>query len=145
MLSFCRDHGFRPEAAGPELPFAYVFGRSMFTVSYFGANIYPENVTVGLERPEVSGWVTGKFVLRVVEDADRDSYVSVVVELAPGVAPGPDRERLVAESIRAELVRLNSEFANYVPPGAQTPGVVLRGTGDPDYFPPGVKHRYTRP
>ena len=36
------------------LPFVYVFGRSHFTVSYFGANVYPENVTVGLEQPAVS-------------------------------------------------------------------------------------------
>ena len=36
------------------------------------ANIYPENVTVGLEQPEVSDWVTGKFVLEAPEDADRD-------------------------------------------------------------------------
>jgi len=144
LLSFCRDHGFTPQAPGPDLPFAYVFGRSMFTVSYFGANIYPENVTVGLERPEVSGWVTGKFVLSIAEDADRDRYVNVVVELAPGAEPEPDRERAVAESIRAELVRLNSEFANYVPAAAQTPRVQLRRAGDPEYFPPGVKHRYTR-
>jgi phenylacetate-CoA ligase len=31
------------------LPFVYLFGRADFTVSYFGANIYPENVSVGLE------------------------------------------------------------------------------------------------
>jgi phenylacetate-CoA ligase len=145
LLAFCRDHGFTPSEPGPDLPFVYVFGRSLFTVSFFGANIYPENVTVGLERPEVSGRVTGKFVLSVVEDEDRDRYVSVVVELAPGVEPAPGDERAIAESIRAELVRLNSEFANYVPAQSQTPRVELRRTGDPEYFPVGVKHRYTRP
>jgi phenylacetate-CoA ligase len=145
LLAFCRDHGFTPSEPGPDLPFVYVFGRSLFTVSFFGANIYPENVTVGLERPEVSGRVTGKFVLSVVEDEDRDRYVSVVVELAPGVEPAPGDERAIAESIRAELVRLNSEFANYVPAQSQTPRIELRRTGDPEYFPVGVKHRYTRP
>jgi phenylacetate-CoA ligase len=153
MLAFCRDHGFDPAgelaAAGvrPPLaqPFVYVFGRSLFTVSFFGANIYPENVTVGLERPGVRDWVTGKFVLSSVEDADRDRHLSVVVELAPGVAATPDRQRAAAESIRAELLRLNSEFANYVPPAFQMPLVELRPAGDPEHFPPGVKHRYTRP
>jgi hypothetical protein len=35
------------------LPFVYLFGRADFTVSYFGANIYPENVSVGLEQAAV--------------------------------------------------------------------------------------------
>ena len=47
-----KDISKDPDARGiRHLPFVYVFGRSNFTVSYFGANIYPENVTVGLEQP----------------------------------------------------------------------------------------------
>jgi phenylacetate-CoA ligase len=99
---------------------------------------------VGLERPEISGWTTGRFVLRVTEDADRDRHLVVAVELAPGEALSAAREAAAAASIRAELVRLNSEFANYVPAAYQTPRVDLRAAGDPDYFPVGVKHRYVR-
>jgi phenylacetate-CoA ligase len=153
MLRFCAGHGFDPVAevrrvtdrGVPPLPFAYVFGRSLFTVSFFGANVYPENVTVGLEQPAVSDWVTGKFVLDVVEDADAERRLRVVVELAPGVRPDAAYERVLAESIRTELLRLNSEFAHYVPEGYQTPLIELREAGDAQYFPPGVKHRYTRP
>jgi phenylacetate-CoA ligase len=150
MLEFCAEHGFdalaglRGGRGAPELPFVYVFGRSHFTVSYFGANVFPENVTVGLEQPEISGWTTGKFVLEVTEDADRDRHLTVTIELAPGEEPGPGRARLAAESIRAHLCRLNSEFAHYVPEKRQMPQVVLRPAGDPGYFPRGVKHRYTR-
>jgi phenylacetate-CoA ligase len=168
MLAFCGRHGFDPMAelgrpgsgagggpgGGPggglgargvrPQPFAYVFGRSHFTVSYFGANVYPENVAVGLEQPAVSGWVTGKFVLEVTGDADGNPHLSVTVELAPGEAADAVRERVLAESIRAQLQRLNSEFAHYVPAGYQLPRVTLRPAGDPDYFPAGVKHRYTR-
>lgn len=140
MVRLCERHGFVPEA-GLDLPFVFVFGRSLFTVSFFGANIYPENVTVGLERPHVSGWVTGKFVLQTYEDADRDLRLRVTVELAPG--KDGDAEGL-AVSIRDELVRLNSEFAHYVPADRQLPEIVLRPAGDPEYFPVGVKHRYTR-
>ncbi|HEY1325261.1 MAG TPA: phenylacetate--CoA ligase family protein [Streptosporangiaceae bacterium] len=149
MLAFCAGYGFDPLATGLDrgvhrLPFVYVFGRSHFTVSYFGANIYPENVTVGLEQPAVSGWVTGKFVLEVLEDADRDRYLAVTVELAPGEQAAPERARLAAGTILTQLRRLNSEFAHYVPEGRQAPRVRLLPAGDPDYFPPGVKHRYTR-
>jgi len=152
MLAFCARHGYDPlaEVAGasdrgaPHQPFAYVFGRSLFTVSFFGANIYPENVTVGLEQQPVSEWVTGKFVLEVTEDADHDRHLSISVELAPGVLPDPSHEPVVAEAIRAALLRLNSEFAHYVPVEYRTPRVELRSAGDPRDFPPGVKHRYTR-
>jgi phenylacetate-CoA ligase len=47
-------------------------------------------------------------------------------------------------AIVAALRRLNSEFAHYVPAQDQTPGVDLRECGDPEYFPVGVTHRYTR-
>ncbi|MFE3454546.1 hypothetical protein ACFXJ8_37045 [Nonomuraea sp. NPDC059194] len=105
---------------------------------------YPENIAIGLEQPEVSGMVTGKFVMEVVEDAERDRRLTVTVELAPGVHPSGAAARAVGESILAQLLRLNSEFAAYVPPERQPPVVRLRETGDPAYFPPGAKHRYTR-
>jgi phenylacetate-CoA ligase len=150
MLAFCPEYGLDPlaglgnERGAPPLPFVYVFGRSHFTVSFFGANIYPENIAAGLEQPPVSGWMTGKFVLEVAEDADRNRHLAVAVELAPGEDGGPGRQELAAESIRAQLSRLNSEFAHYVPEDYQTPRVTLLPAGDPRYFPRGVKHRYTR-
>jgi len=127
-----------------DLPFVYVFGRSDFTVSYFGANIYPENVTVGLERPGIHEWVTGKFVLEVLEDEDRSPFLSIAVELMPGAAGSEARAAAAAGAIEAELCRLNSEFKSYVPDGRRTPRVKLFPAGDPGYFPVGVKHRYTR-
>jgi len=151
MLEFLRDWGFDPLrefAVGARgvrpLPFVYVFGRSDFTISYFGANIYPENVTVGLEQPGIKEWVTGKFVLQAKEDADRNPHLSVVVELAPDVEDSAERRQAVAESILTHLLRLNSEFAHYVPPEYRLPQVSLAPMGDPEYFPVGVKHRYTR-
>src|SRR5262249_27802981 len=156
MLAFCGRHGFDPMAelggagGGPgargarPLPFAYVFGRSHFTVSYFGANVYPENVAVGLEQPAVSGWVTGKFVLEVAGDADGNPHLSVTVELAPGEAADAARERVLAESIRAQLRGLTGECAHSVRAGSQLREVTWRRAGAPDYFPVGVKPRYTR-
>jgi len=140
MTNFCHANGFEP-ADGPKLPFVHVFGRSLFTVSFFGANIYPENVTVGLEQPVISDWVTGRFVLETVEDADSDRRLRITVETVSGADPDP---ATIAEAIRTQLRRLNSEFAHYVPDAYQLPDIVLRLPGDPDYFPVGVKHRYTR-
>ncbi|MDQ2884297.1 MAG: phenylacetate--CoA ligase family protein [Actinomycetota bacterium] len=150
MLAFLADHGFDPaaelDAGRPirELPFVHVFGRSRFTVSYFGANIYPENITVGLERAPIAAWVTGKFVMESREDADRDRSLAIAVELAPGVAGTEEMRHGIAQSIADQLRRLNSEFAHYTPREHQLPQVSLHPTGDPEYFPSGVKHRYSR-
>jgi phenylacetate-CoA ligase len=155
MLQFLAEWGFDPLTALSakfsenvrgirRLPFVYIFGRSNFTVSYFGANIYPENVTVGLEQPVIKEWVTGKFVLQVKEDDDKNRFLSVVVELAPLVENSEEKKQAIADSILSQLLRLNSEFANYVPREYQMPQVTLITTGDPEYFPIGVKHRYTR-
>jgi phenylacetate-CoA ligase len=152
MLQFLAEQGFDPLAdLRPHsdrgihpLPFVYVFGRSQFTVSYYGANIYPENVTVGLEQSPICDWVTGKFVMQVQETGDRNSVLTIAVELAPSIAATPEKQQAIAESIQHHLCRLNSEFAHYVPTAAQTPAIHLKATGDPDYFPIGVKHRYSR-
>ncbi|GAA1965913.1 phenylacetate--CoA ligase family protein [Catenulispora subtropica] len=142
MLDLCARHGFDPAAAdtGPESPFVYVFGRSLFTVSFFGANIFPEHIAVGFEQPEVSDWLTGKFVIEVLEDAAGEHRLRITAEL------GPDRDgdaAALAAAVRTGLLRLNSEFAHYVPVDRQLPEIRLRPFEDPECFPPGVKHRYT--
>lgn len=126
------------------LPFVYVFGRADFTVSYYGANIYPENVTVGLEQPEIMALVTGKFVLETQETEHGDKYLHIAVELLPGIEPEEAMTPVIATSIRAQLLRLNSEFANYTPAERQLPRITLHAFADSEYFPAGVKHRYTR-
>jgi phenylacetate-CoA ligase len=151
MVKFLRQWEFDPVARLKlkngrgihKLPFVYVFGRSHFTVSYFGANIYPENVTAGLEQPIIRDWVTGKFVMQVEEDADQNKFLSVAVELAPGVKGSQEKQETITTSILSQLLRLNSEFANYVPAEYQLPRVTLAPMDDPEYFPTDVKHRYT--
>ncbi|HET7754963.1 MAG TPA: phenylacetate--CoA ligase family protein [Anaeromyxobacteraceae bacterium] len=132
------ERGVRP------LPFVYVFGRSHFAVSYYGANVFPETVSVALEQPETRDWVTGKFVMEVKEDAARDRELHLAVELAPGAEANEARLAAVTDAVVRVLRRLNSEFANYVPPERQRPRVTLLPAGHPEYFPVGVKHRYVR-
>jgi len=149
MLWFIREHAGEPDLeilnkSSAPLPFVYIFGRADFTVSFFGANIYPENISVGLEQSDIHRWVTGKFVLQVKETSDANKILKVTVELLPDIKGDEEKISMIATSIRQQLLRLNSEFAHYVPAEYQHPEVILKPTGDPDYFPVGVKHRYTR-
>lgn len=152
MWSFLKQHGIEsvgdlglPGSFQPRhLPFVYVFGRADFTVSYYGANIFPENVTVGLEQPELMKWLSGKFVLESAETTTGGKTLHVAVELLPDIEVSPEMATKIAESIKIQLLRLNSEFANYTPVDRQLPQVTLHAFADPDYFPAGVKHRYSR-
>jgi len=134
-------HGWR---GAHKLPFVYVFGRADFTVSFFGANVYPENISIGLEQPGIRDFVTGKFVLQAKESFGEAPHLAIAVELAPGAMADAAKAEAVGRSILEHLRRLNSEFKNYAPPEYQQPRVSLYPAGDRDWFPTGVKHRYIR-
>jgi phenylacetate-CoA ligase len=148
MMERVRALGFDPRehvtTAAEGMPFVYVFGRSHFAISFYGANIFPEMVSAGLEQPAVRAWVTGKFVMEARETSGRDRRLAIAVELARGFAPTDAMRETIADSILAHLLRSSSEVAHYVPPDAQRPDVALFATGDPTHFPVGVKHRYSR-
>jgi phenylacetate-CoA ligase len=150
MLEFLRDHGFDPTVGleiGREaraLPFVFVFGRGSFALSFYGANVYPENVSPSLERPELAARVTGKFVLEVATAADENPELSLAVELAATTEPSEALALEIGRAVRSELERANGEFLAYVPAERRTPRVRLFSLGNPEYFPAGVKHRYTR-
>jgi len=152
MRARLADYQFDPETAltqagfgrARRLPFVYVFGRANFTLSFFGANIFPETISLALEKPGLSRWTTGKFVMEVKEGlADRPRF-TVAIELADKEAADPARIELAEREILDTLVTHNSEYANYVSKDDQRPVVTLWSKGHPDYFPVGVKHRYSR-
>lgn len=146
MIEFLRENGIRLQPTKParNLPFVFLFGRSSFALSYYGANVYPENVAAGIERPEFSDQLTGKFVMEIAHDADQNPSLSIAVELRAGLRTDEALASLVAQSIRAAILRQNSEFSNYAPASRQMPRVTLYHQGQAEYFPIGSKHRYTR-
>jgi len=83
-------------------------------------------------------------VLEVREDEQRNRELTIAVELAPGITAQPELGLRIAKAILTVLLRLNSEFANYVPAERRLPLVSLWPAGHPEYFPVGVKHRYAR-
>ena len=144
MITRARSLGFASDETDVALPFVYVFGRSHFAISFYGANVFPEMVSLGLEQAEVRAWVTGKFVMEARETGDKNRRLTIAVELAPQVIATDTMRETIARALVVHLRRLSSEFAHYVPTDAQTPDVTLLPAGDPGYFPAGVKHRYVR-
>ena len=129
------------------LPFAWVFGREHWAVSLYGANVFVDQVMVALEQSNssVAEAVTGKFILDIEADEDANPRLCLDVECAP--SQSPTNQGLIAQiqqGVLEELLRVNSEYANYVPAHSQTPVVKLHPHGTPSHFPVGVKHKWTR-
>ena len=82
--------------------------------------------------------------MQIQLDADQNPTLDVAVELLPDASPSDALTEDVAASIQRELERLNSEFLNYAPAERRRPRVRLLKHADAEYFPLGVKHRYTR-
>ena len=72
------------------LPLLFLYGRKDSTISYMGANIYPQDVEYGLYR-QPAGAPIESFCLDLEEHADLESRPVVNLQLREGVALGPRR------------------------------------------------------
>jgi phenylacetate-CoA ligase len=70
--------------------------------------------------------------------------LSVTIELGPRVFASAELLLELERSLRTHLLRVNGEFGAYVPLERQGLLVQLKEHADLEYFPAGVKHRYTR-
>jgi len=104
----CRALGLDPsqaEARPFRLPFLFVHGRSDQTLSFMGANLYPEDVAAGIgDHPGADD--LGAFCMELAEvDDDVRPVVHVEVRPGSGVEPGE-----VAAVIRRRLARSSADY-----------------------------------
>jgi hypothetical protein len=83
--------------------------------------LYPENIAIGLEQPEVSAMVTGKFVLEMAEDAEQDRQLTATVELIdprtfPALGQRPNVRCSPPSRRSATLVAATRPTGNSAPP-----------------------------
>jgi phenylacetate-CoA ligase len=118
VLDTCRQFGIDPLAdaprpAGgtqPRLPFLFVRGRSDTTLSFMGANIYPEDVEAGLYADVDEQRCLGAFALELVDAGGGRQRPCVHVEVLDGAV---DDERLrtrVADRVCRGLAAASSDF-----------------------------------
>jgi phenylacetate-CoA ligase len=67
-----------------ELPFVYVYERSDFSASFYGALIYPEFIKKGLSHHKASSFLTGKFTMYTKNDEQENQYLEINVERYSG-------------------------------------------------------------
>lgn len=99
----CKDFDWK-------LPFVYIYGRSDFTVNFYGLGIFPEHIKSGLEDIKVSNLVTGKFTIYTETDKKSNQKLLINIELQKEILTNKNIKKLISDSIVSHLKELNSEY-----------------------------------
>ena len=92
------------------LPFVYVYERSDFSVTFSGAQIYPEEIRRALLKREVEHKVTGKFTMISGYDSRAKNYLEINIELKKGVEPSRTLAKEITQLVVTSLLGDNSEY-----------------------------------
>ncbi|WCN79429.1 phenylacetate--CoA ligase family protein [Micromonospora sp. LH3U1] len=93
------------------LPLLFLYGRKDSTISYMGANIYPQDVEYGLYTGNSQAHLLQSFCLQLTEQADLESRPVVNLQLREGLALGADERRTLIHTCRAGVVRHLAEVS----------------------------------
>jgi phenylacetate-CoA ligase len=117
MQAVLRDFGLAPrhEVPKPEqpifrLPFLYLFGRSDSTVSYMGANLYPEDFEQALFSDAEDARRLGAFCLELVDIGGGEQRPCVHVEIVEGPVDDEALAERLREHVLAGLLANNRDF-----------------------------------
>ncbi|HUC87921.1 MAG TPA: hypothetical protein VMR95_02130 [Candidatus Binatia bacterium] len=92
------------------LPIVYIYERNDFSITFSGAQIYPEEVKKALLHSEFHHSLTGKFTMLSGYDKDAHNYFEINVELRKGVVPTEALKEKVIERVVEHLIKENSEY-----------------------------------
>jgi len=129
------------------LPFVYVFGRSNQMVVLYGANIYLEHVRQALENKNIRHHVTGKIIMSIILDKQKDQRFRVDVECAAKQTPSQKLTQNIANQIEETLLQLNSEYrdmAGHIGARAK-PIIKLNLFNDPKFISKQMKRKWIKP
>lgn len=157
VIQICRDFGLDPVKSSFastgirafKLPFLFVRGRADSTISYMGANIYPEDVEIALFIDSEDATRLGAFCLELVERDDASLRPCVHVEVVSGSVDDSVLAERLAERVRNRLLANNRDFKAAV---AEDPAVAqiqvrLHGPGSGPFVENSrrIKRRYVIP
>ena len=140
---------------GMKLPLLLLFGRADATISFMGANIYPQDVENGLYTDPRRAAQIGSFTL-TLEDVEQDAtrqQPTIHLELREDVRLGAGKRAALADGVRAGVVdylaRTSRDFAQSLEESERSDDIEVRvhdaGTGPFAAMPDTLKRVYLRP
>lgn len=120
------------------LPFVFIYERKDLSVSFCGANIYPETIRNVLSETEFLEYLTGKFVLMVKHDAKQNPHLEIQIEMKKDVFLfASDLYKKLTFKIVDRLLSENSEYRSVHYDQKQekaVPRLVFWPYESPEYF-----------
>lgn len=97
------------------LPVLFLFGRKDSTISYMGANIYPQDVEYGLYADADSARAIESFFLSIEERDNLETVPTVNVQLRAGCDVAEDKAKVMATTLKKAILhhlsRVSRDFA----------------------------------
>lgn len=127
-----------------QLPFVYVFERADFSISLYGANVYPENIRPSLFHKKFEQYLSGRFAMQVEYSETQDPTFVVHVELKHNVTSPDNISNELSKVIFSRLIEENSEyFNNFKTMGEKVlPKIILWQHESHEYFKRGGKQKW---
>ncbi len=92
------------------LPFLCIFGRSDGTLSFDGANVFPDQIQSGILRNPTSSKITNRFKMEKKYDAHHTAQFQIHIELKNRVVPTEALKKRFLTPILKEILKLNPDF-----------------------------------
>jgi phenylacetate-CoA ligase len=130
-----------------ELPFVYVYERSDLATTLYGLQIYPEYLRDVMVSDAMQYYCTGKFQIVTKYDDKENQYLEINIEQKRGVDSVSGAFRKKAEGvIKTAFKEKSSEFKELSSFVTDRPlfHLVFRASGDPEYFPAGIKQKWVK-
>jgi phenylacetate-CoA ligase len=122
--------GDRGRGRGLRLPLLWVFGRSDYTLSIMGANLYPENLEQCIYGDPLLSQITLSFCQSLREDGEGGVRPAFYFEITE--SPSMELEQRYSSVIMETLPRINADFrkAHEEYPEALMPSILLYSEGE---------------
>ncbi|WP_067538224.1 phenylacetate--CoA ligase family protein [Nocardia crassostreae] len=142
-----REHGsaLTPRTSSEHCGFLALHRRTDIAASFYGLQIYPENIRAALEHADISGVVSGKFVLAVRTGERFAQTLLLRIELRMRTTPYEGFQRRLRHRIIQALDHTNTEFRrlHQTIGSAAEPVITLHEFGSAG-FETDVKHQWTQ-
>lgn len=121
ILKICKDNGIDLLAEAKKvgisgtvwkIPFVYVFERSDMSVSFYGANIYPELVKKVVQNNIFNSFFTGKCTLEIKYTNKQNQSLFIHLELRKNITGDVELKNTLKTEIIKKLLMENSEYRN---------------------------------
>lgn len=108
LQSFAKKNGQIKDIL--KLPFLSIFGRSDGTLSFDGANVFPDQIQAGiLSNPDLAK-VTNRFKIEKKYDQKHTAQFLIHLELKNNYKPSPKLKKQFSQGILDKLLKLNPDY-----------------------------------